>query len=90
MAPGRCRQSEGPGGNPGPDPRPEAPRCDLAEQRRQVLEAGRARFAALARWWAGLGPAERTAIPDRSEPAPDCESAEQIAPAEDRQKGERR
>ena len=64
---------KGPGTNPGPDPRREAPCWDLAEQRRQVLEAGRARLAPLARWWASLGPAERTAIPDRGEPTSDCE-----------------
>ena len=88
--PGDASSRKGPGTNPGPDPRPEAQSCDLAGQRRRVLEAGRARFAALARWWAGLDPAERTAIPDRSEPAPDGDQAEQTAPAEGWQEGKRR
>ena len=45
----------------GPEPGPEPP-CDLAARRQAALESGRARFAALRRWWASLGPEERTAM----------------------------
>ena len=65
--PGGAGGRKGPGTNPGPDPRPKASCHDLAEQRRQVPKASRNRLATLACRWAGLGPAQRTPIPDRRE-----------------------
>ena len=61
----------------GPDPDPEERACDLAGRRRLALKRGRARRAALRRWWAGLGSAGRSALERNA-----------MDPAEDRREGE--